>query len=56
MENNITVERRNCGYTTDMNILSDTNPDYCPDCWETLYLEGTEIKWADYNANPEKYE
>jgi DNA-directed RNA polymerase subunit RPC12/RpoP len=40
-----TVECRDCGFVTDMDTLSQTNPKHCPECGSHLFLAGTSIDW-----------
>jgi predicted Zn-ribbon and HTH transcriptional regulator len=39
----VTVDCRadDCGYSTDLSTLSDTNPSRCPKCGEALFVSGT---------------
>jgi uncharacterized paraquat-inducible protein A len=44
----VTVECRECGYITDFETLSETNPSRCPKCQGTLWVAGIDQTYADY--------
>jgi len=38
----ITVNCADCGWTTDLELTSDTNPSRCPKCGGTIVIAGTD--------------
>ena len=42
------VRRKKCGYITDIEITSETNPDFCPKCGGRLVIAGTNTDYQDY--------
>ncbi len=36
-----------CGYCTDVEEISETNPTRCPKCGGSLYIEGTTTEWPE---------
>lgn len=44
----ITVECIECGYITDLEETSETNPRHCPKCAGELWICGTETNIKDY--------
>ena len=40
-ENEITVKCVNCDWTTDLSLLSQTNPTHCPKCGSGYVVAGT---------------
>lgn len=47
----ITVEcrrRKTCGYCTDLETFSKTNPRKCPQCGGILVVSGTNQNYLDY--------
>jgi uncharacterized paraquat-inducible protein A len=45
METTETIECRECGWITDISVLSETNPNHCPKCGGQLYIAGTEERY-----------
>ena len=45
----VTVHCRDCGFITDLNLLSDSNIEHCPDldCMGQLYIVDTDIKFPE---------
>ena len=43
----------NCGWSTDFEILSDTNPHRCPHCGAEIVVEGTGQLYDEYLENRE---
>ncbi len=42
-----------CGWCTDLELTSDTNPSRCPKCGGTIMLDGTDTPmYVDRELNP----
>ncbi len=53
----ITVEcsrKKRCGWITDLEETSETNPSICPKCGGTIMIAGTNQEFADYEYNTEE--
>lgn len=40
MSTTITCNDTDCGYTTDIELISETNPKRCPECGDILMIDG----------------
>jgi DNA-directed RNA polymerase subunit RPC12/RpoP len=44
--------RKTCGWCTDFESLSETNPNRCPTCGGTIVLAGTNTPYYDREGKP----